>query len=734
MPVTFLPRQKSGRTGARSSAKSSGKGGGKSNAGRGSGGKPSSGTRRRLDRLFSRRDLILRLCLVAAACAATVAVVRGWEPPVRHRLGDFAPDGIAARVPFAVVDRLRTERERERNAAAVRPIFRNAPERLTPLADQFRRELADLAARERLELVPRQTRASFGLVVAQPAAPATGEGAVPPVPVGEPPTADELRDSQDEFRLVRTALMSQPSPGDNPRPGSPERVDAATGELSRVLTRLGELGVLDETALAPSGVGPDRTVRILHPDGRAEAQLASTRLIDPLVRQSDELDPVWAELTGLQAIRPLVERWLVRHVKPTLGYAADLTDAARAAARTATPTARTEFAAGEQLVPPGDTVDADALDLLTAEHAALVARLTPAGRLLRCAAVGLMLAVAAVLIGWLLRRTGSTLPDRPVRLGIFLAGLVAAVALGRWLSFDPWRAEVIPVLACAMVFTVAYDQWLGALTAFVLAAVVVFTTTGDLDEFITLMSVCVAGVLPLTTVAGRSTVIKVGLLAGLIHLAVSGGLGLLERQPLGAGADVIPVITDSLRGAGWCLLAGYLVAGSLPFVENLFGVVTDISLLEMSDVSHPLLQELVRRAPGTYNHSISVATIGETAADAIGANGLLLRTAAYFHDVGKMLKPHYFVEEPDREGPRPARPARPGDEHPDHHRPRQGRGGPGPAARPAGADHRLHRAAPRHHAGGLLFPRGGQAGRAGAGPRGGRRGGRFPLPRPQAAE
>ncbi len=64
----------------------------------------------------------------------------------------------------------------------------------------------------------------------------------------------------------------------------------------------------------------------------------------------------------------------------------------------------------------------------------------------------------------------------------------------------------------------------------------------------------------------------------------------------------------------------------------------------MSDVSHPLLQELVRRAPGTYNHSIAMATIGETAADAIGANGLLLRVAAYYHDVGKMLKPHYFIE------------------------------------------------------------------------------------------
>ena len=82
----------------------------------------------------------------------------------------------------------------------------------------------------------------------------------------------------------------------------------------------------------------------------------------------------------------------------------------------------------------------------------------------------------------------------------------------------------------------------------------------------------------------------------------------------------------------------------LPFIERFFDVQTEISLLELGDVAHPLLQELVRRAPGTYNHSISVASIAEAAADAIGANGLLVRVGAYFHDIGKILKPGYFIE------------------------------------------------------------------------------------------
>jgi putative nucleotidyltransferase with HDIG domain len=78
-------------------------------------------------------------------------------------------------------------------------------------------------------------------------------------------------------------------------------------------------------------------------------------------------------------------------------------------------------------------------------------------------------------------------------------------------------------------------------------------------------------------------------------------------------------------------------------------VLTDISLLELGDMAHPLLQELVRRAPGTYNHSIIVGSIAEAATDSIGAWGLLARVGAYYHDIGKMLKPAYFVENQPRD-------------------------------------------------------------------------------------
>jgi putative nucleotidyltransferase with HDIG domain len=142
----------------------------------------------------------------------------------------------------------------------------------------------------------------------------------------------------------------------------------------------------------------------------------------------------------------------------------------------------------------------------------------------------------------------------------------------------------------------------------------------------------------LRSVQTRTRLVRVGLLAGVVYALLAVSTGLLAGQ---TGAFIAG---EAVRHFVWGALAGFLVSGCLPLIERGFGVVTDISLLELADGSHPLLQELVRRAPGTYNHSMTVATLAEPAAECIGANPLLARVGAYFHDVGKMLKPHYFIE------------------------------------------------------------------------------------------
>ncbi len=104
---------------------------------------------------------------------------------------------------------------------------------------------------------------------------------------------------------------------------------------------------------------------------------------------------------------------------------------------------------------------------------------------------------------------------------------------------------------------------------------------------------------------------------------------------------------------GTTLLAGTLtamvVSGLLPVLESIFKITTDVSWLEMADLNHPLLKRLTYEAPGTYHHSLVVGRLSEAAAETIGANAMLCRVAAYFHDIGKLKKPQYFIENIDNE-------------------------------------------------------------------------------------
>ena len=92
------------------------------------------------------------------------------------------------------------------------------------------------------------------------------------------------------------------------------------------------------------------------------------------------------------------------------------------------------------------------------------------------------------------------------------------------------------------------------------------------------------------------------------------------------------------------LLSGALTIGVLPFFETVFGILSDVKLIELSNPSQPLLRKLLTETPGTYHHSIMVANLAETACEAIGANGLVARVGSYYHDIGKTIRPEYFIE------------------------------------------------------------------------------------------
>ncbi len=148
------------------------------------------------------------------------------------------------------------------------------------------------------------------------------------------------------------------------------------------------------------------------------------------------------------------------------------------------------------------------------------------------------------------------------------------------------------------------------------------------------------------TVRRRSRLIRAGLCVGLGIWLLAMTFGLIGPINLfdPAATDWSMIGIQSVFAIGNGIVTAMLVGGALPMLEQLFQITTDISWLEASDLNHPLLRRMTIEAPGTYHHSLVVANLAESAAEAIGANATLCRVCSYFHDIGKLVKPDYFTE------------------------------------------------------------------------------------------
>ncbi len=137
----------------------------------------------------------------------------------------------------------------------------------------------------------------------------------------------------------------------------------------------------------------------------------------------------------------------------------------------------------------------------------------------------------------------------------------------------------------------------------------------------------------------RGILIKAGITVGGINILMIISYNLISGNPF-----KMTLLSDLMMGFLGGILAPVLVLGIAPIIESLFGYTTDIKLLELANMDHPILKDLILQAPGTYHHSIIVGSLVEASAKSIAANPLLARVSAYYHDIGKLKKPLYFIE------------------------------------------------------------------------------------------
>lgn len=219
---------------------------------------------------------------------------------------------------------------------------------------------------------------------------------------------------------------------------------------------------------------------------------------------------------------------------------------------------------------------------------------------------------------------------------IVLLGTIATVTVLLSQPFNTVSPLMSPVPAAAMLTTILFDPKLGILFSFVISLLIAVSGMSDTAPVLVAMVSGLAGVYSVSRVGQRWDLMRAGIVVGLVAASAITALNLIEGH-LRWWKDPIFVFIGGMTSA-------VITIGSLPFFENFFGVLTTIKLLELSNPNQPLMRRLLVEAPGTYHHSLMVANLTEAAAEAVGGDPVLARVGAYYHDIGKIKRPYFFIE------------------------------------------------------------------------------------------
>lgn len=584
---------------------------------------------------FLRRgDVWLRIGLCTFATVMLLLVMNGWEPPFKYRLREAPHRNLHAHTQFQFADLRATDDEQKR----VLRNFRNYYENDTLLLDQLRSALTEdlflIVQKNYEEAKPTKVWDKFYL----------------PPDDNKPPTENKplAKPTEETFAHFKEAI------------GADEKLTKLRSAVKKAFIDIDENGLLkglehgvdkgnfDEIEVFNKGnfAGGSRVVKV------SEVRIAE--IVDTLrERLIEEISNESETITEPQFVAQRLFEWLRPQLPETLSWDKNRSvQAAEAAAREVKQQMKV-FAPGDPLESDRNAIVSDSrvirasvplneddIKILRAEHNTKVANSTVTDKLLRSVFFfGLYAGMFLLISQYLFFRDKELLSD--FKQFSILLGLIFTTLTIAWLVtlHSEWRAEIIPVTMFSITIAIAYHIELALLLGALVSFAFTISHGFGMSEFVILAAASSSSALMCRQIRSRTKLVSVGLMVAVLVLPTALGADYMLGQPFGWAAT-----KNALWFAGGAAVAGLLMTGVLPFLERLFDIQTDISLLELSDANHPLLKELVQRAPGTYNHSINVASMSEAAAEAIGANGLLCRVAAYFHDIGKLRKPDYFIE------------------------------------------------------------------------------------------
>lgn len=203
---------------------------------------------------------------------------------------------------------------------------------------------------------------------------------------------------------------------------------------------------------------------------------------------------------------------------------------------------------------------------------------------------------------------------------------------------------ILPYILAPMVTTVLVGPAMGSFTTFSTSMLgfVFISEEYRMNYLVLNMLTGMLTVLLSRNLRSRGQLLRAGLLAGVVVFVGSSMLNTINFNVAKSEIDIL--IYEIAASFGVSIILSILISGALPAMEALFKIITPISWLELSDMNHKLLKEMQLTAPGTFHHCLMVAQLAEAAAEAVGANANYCRVASYYHDIGKLKYPQYFIE------------------------------------------------------------------------------------------
>ena len=561
---------------------------------------------------FVRRDIRFSFIMSMLLMNFLVCIIiEAWKPPFPYRLNDVPKQQIVCQTPFHVEDTEGTRNHEERARLSALPVYTPHTTALIQIRDSLINTVAGLLQKENFEEVadPNFWNDFF------------------------PQTADNSSPTESQFQDFFETLK-QNYQGD--------QLHFFQESLKRALTPLEQVGFLHETSPQMSQLFSRGLLIVSTPDGENQRFYVNEILLGEGQRLKHALD---AEFS--REIAQPVFHWLfpkIRMLPETLVPDPVKTDLEIEKAVATVEPVYHNYLRGHLLAPAGKEITPPVLELLRTEYQMEIAQQPLTQSVTRFFSVFFLLIIAHFL-GWGFtyrreRRKPKSFSSVLLVCCIFLAAvLIAKLLIMARLANGQGALDLIPLLIFTQSIAIMFSWELSLVLSLNLALVLVLADGIRLATMLILCGTVIVVVEQLGRLRSRNKLVVVGLTSGAVCFVLTLIAGILEGRFPGTSLG-----TEALLNGLWTLIAGVAMTALLPFIERPFGILTDMSLLELGDVSHPLLQELLRRAPATYSHSFQVGVIAEAAAEAIGARALLTRVGACFHDIGKILKPHYFSE------------------------------------------------------------------------------------------